>query len=77
MSEDNKKALRCSFCGRYEEQVERMIQGPGVRICDNCIRLCMDILEEDYLFKDAYNAQEIDLKINYKDFLPAHYFTVD
>jgi len=48
MSEDNKKALRCSFCGRYEEQVERMIQGPGVRICDNCIRLCMDILEEDY-----------------------------
>ena len=45
---DEKKSLRCSFCGRHEEQVERMIQGPGVRICDNCIRLCMDILEEDY-----------------------------
>ena len=47
MSEE-KKSLRCSFCGRHEEQVERMIQGPGVRICDNCIRLCMSILEEDY-----------------------------
>ena len=45
---DEKKSLRCSFCGRHEEQVERMIQGPGVRICDNCIRLCMSILEEDY-----------------------------
>jgi len=53
MSEDNKKALRCSFCGRYEEQVERMIQGPGVRICDNCIRLCMDILEEDYAVPES------------------------
>ena len=47
MSEE-KKSLRCSFCGRTEEQVERMIQGPGVRICDSCIRLCMSILEEDY-----------------------------
>ena len=44
---DEKKSLRCSFCGRSEEQVERMIQGPGVRICDACIRLCMSILEED------------------------------
>ena len=41
---DEKKSLRCSFCGRSEEQVERMIQGPGVRICDSCIRLCMSIL---------------------------------
>ena len=46
MSEE-KKSLRCSFCGRTEEQVERMIQGPGVRICDTCIRVCMNILDED------------------------------
>ncbi len=44
---DEKKSLRCSFCGRSEEQVERMIQGPGVRICDSCIRLCMSILDEE------------------------------
>ena len=46
MSEE-KKPLRCSFCGRSEEQVERMIQGPGVRICDACIRLCMNILDDE------------------------------
>ena len=46
MSEE-KKSLRCSFCGRGEDQVERMIQGPGVRICDSCIRLCMSILDEE------------------------------
>ena len=44
---DEKKSLRCSFCGRSEEQVERMIQGPGVRICDSCIRLCMSILDDE------------------------------
>ena len=31
---DDKKSLRCSFCGKAENQVHRMIQGPGVRICD-------------------------------------------
>ena len=56
MSEE-KKSLRCSFCGRSEEQVERMIQGPGVRICDNCIRLCMSILDEAY--EDSSAAAEV------------------
>ena len=48
MSDDSKKILRCSFCGKTEQQAHRMIQGPGVRICDDCIRLCMDILNEGY-----------------------------
>ena len=47
MAED-KKALRCSFCGKPESQVHRMIQGPGVRICDECVQLCMSILEDGY-----------------------------
>ena len=47
MAED-KKALRCSFCGKPESQVHRMIQGPGVRICDECVQLCMDILNDGY-----------------------------
>lgn len=47
MSENNKE-LRCSFCGKSEKQVHRMIQGPGVRICDECIQLCNSILEDDY-----------------------------
>ncbi|MBE7008738.1 MAG: ATP-dependent Clp protease ATP-binding subunit ClpX [Ruminococcaceae bacterium] len=52
MSDSNKRALRCSFCGKQEREVHRMIQGPGgVRICDECVNLCRDILQ------DGYNAQ--------------------
>ena len=52
MSENNKE-LRCSFCGKSEKQVHRMIQGPGVRICDECIQLCNSILEDDYHAAEA------------------------
>ena len=45
---DEKKSLRCSFCGKAEGQVHRMIQGPGVRICDECVQLCMSILDDGY-----------------------------
>ncbi|MGM9662205.1 MAG: ATP-dependent Clp protease ATP-binding subunit ClpX [Oscillospiraceae bacterium] len=44
---EEKKSIRCSFCGKTEQQVRRIIQGPGARICDECVQLCMDILEED------------------------------
>ena len=47
MAEKNKE-LHCSFCGKSENQVHRMIQGPGVRIRDECVQLCMSILEDDY-----------------------------
>lgn len=47
MAED-RKSLRCSFCGKHENQVHRMIQGPGVRICDECVNLCMSILDDGY-----------------------------
>ena len=45
---DNSKALRCSFCGKTENQVHRMIQGPGVRICDECVHLCLTLLDDGY-----------------------------
>ena len=48
MSDEGKKVLRCSFCGKREQQVHRMIQGPGVRICDECVQLCMSILDEGF-----------------------------
>ena len=47
MSDETKKSLRCSFCGKREEEVRRMIQGPGARICDQCVQLCMSVLEEE------------------------------
>ncbi len=48
MNDEGKKSLRCSFCGKHEQQVHRMIQGPGVRICDECVQLCMSILNDGY-----------------------------
>ena len=49
MAKNDDKQVRCSFCGKREGQVRRLIAGPGVFICDECIDLCCDILHEDYL----------------------------
>ena len=44
---DKDKNLRCSFCGKSQDEVERMIIGPGVNICNECITLCSSLLDED------------------------------
>ncbi len=59
MSDDAKKSLRCSFCGKHEQQVHRMIQGPGVRICDECVQLCMRILGEEFEDEDTAITEDI------------------
>ena len=59
MSDESKKGLRCSFCGKHESQVHRMIQGPGVRICDECVQLCMSILNDG--FEDPSSSALEDL----------------
>ena len=56
---EEKKVLRCSFCGKPESQVHRMIQGPGVRICDQCVQLCMSILDDGYA-DDAPDYDSVD-----------------
>ena len=43
----NEKDLVCSFCGKHQDEVERMIIGPGVNICSECIGLCHDLLSDD------------------------------
>ena len=43
--DDREKKVRCSFCGKTQDQVEKMISGPGVYICNECVDLCMDIVE--------------------------------
>lgn len=47
MAKSEDKQVRCSFCGKREGQVKRLIAGPGVYICDECIDLCCDILQDD------------------------------
>ena len=44
---DEKKQLKCSFCGKNQDQVKRLIAGPGVYICDECIELCAEIITDE------------------------------
>lgn len=46
--DDEKGQLKCSFCGKVQEQVKKLIAGPGVYICDECIELCNEIIEEEF-----------------------------
>lgn len=45
---DEKGQLKCSFCGKNQDQVRKLVAGPGVYICDECIELCNEIIEEEY-----------------------------
>jgi len=54
---DTTKLLRCSFCGKPEDHVKRLVEGPGVYICNECLSLCFDLLEEEY---DEINAEMLD-----------------
>ncbi|NMB38843.1 MAG: ATP-dependent Clp protease ATP-binding subunit ClpX [Firmicutes bacterium] len=46
---DDKGQPKCSFCGKQQEQVKKLIAGPGVYICDECIELCNEIIEEEFI----------------------------
>ena len=43
----NKNILYCSFCGKSQHEVKKLIAGPTVFICDECVELCMDIIKEE------------------------------
>ncbi|MBC2576172.1 ATP-dependent Clp protease ATP-binding subunit ClpX [Peptostreptococcus canis] len=45
--QDNNKQYKCSFCGKHQDQVKRIIAGPGVYICDECVELCSEIIQEE------------------------------
>ena len=58
---DNPNNLFCSFCGKDQSRVRKLIAGPAVYICDDCVQLCSEIIEE----------QEIkNKKIQYREFTP-------
>jgi ATP-dependent Clp protease ATP-binding subunit ClpX len=46
-NKDSSQALKCSFCGKSQKQVIKLIAGPGVYICDECIELCVEIIDEE------------------------------
>jgi hypothetical protein len=45
--ERRRRYTRCSFCGKGQDQVRKLVAGPGVYICDQCITLCNEVLDED------------------------------
>ena len=53
---DEKGQLKCSFCGKTQEQVRKLIAGPGVYICDECIDICAEIIQDEF-------ADDIDTDI--------------
>ena len=53
---NNKNTLYCSFCGKSQHEVKKLIAGPTVFICDECVELCMDIIKEE----NKTNNQKID-----------------
>src|SRR5690625_7138552 len=56
---DEKGPLKCSFCGKDQESVRKLVAGPGVYICDECIELCSEIVEEEI---GAEEEEEIEIK---------------
>ncbi len=57
--DDNR--LKCSFCGKTQEQVKKLIAGPDVYICDECIELCNEILDEEFL-ENKEKPEEVEIK---------------
>ena len=53
---NKEKKLLCSFCGKHQDDVERMIIGPGVNICNECIELCCNLLESEGLLPQEKKA---------------------
>ena len=53
MAKTDERSIRCSFCGKRQDQVKRILSGPNVYICDECVDLCSSLLHED-----MYEAQE-------------------
>ena len=60
---DENKHLKCSFCGKPQSQVNRLVAGPGVYICDECIQVCQEILKENYPEEHAENAAETPVRL--------------
>ncbi len=67
---EDKKQLRCSFCHKPQDQVRKLIAGPNVYICDECIELCSEIIEEEFSqIEEAIDLTDLPKPIEIKKFL--------
>ncbi|MFP5450302.1 MAG: ClpX C4-type zinc finger protein, partial [Thermoleophilia bacterium] len=58
-SHDPNEQLLCSFCGKSQRQVKKLIAGPGVYICDECIDLCNEIIDEELTTPAGFDADAL------------------
>ena len=66
---DEKGQLKCSFCGKIQDQVKKLVAGPGVYICDECIELCNEIIEEELMDETDFELGELPKPKEIKAFL--------
>ncbi len=66
---DGGDLLKCSFCGKSQKQVKKLIAGPGVYICDECIDLCNEIIEEELAETSEVKLDELPKPAEIHDFL--------
>jgi len=69
---DGGDLLKCSFCGKSQKQVKKLIAGPGVYICDECIDLCNEIIEEELADADDVKLDELPKPAEIRDFLEGY-----
>lgn len=66
---DERGQLKCSFCGKLQDQVKKLVAGPGVYICDECIELCNEIIEEELAEDLGFEMGDIPKPQEIKDIL--------
>ncbi|HET8739126.1 MAG TPA: ATP-dependent Clp protease ATP-binding subunit ClpX [Acidimicrobiia bacterium] len=66
---DGGELLKCSFCGKSQKQVKKLIAGPGVYICDECIDLCNEIIEEEFSNTEEISFTELPKPFEIKSYL--------
>ena len=66
---DDKKQLKCSFCGKNQDQVKRLIAGPGVYICDECIELCSEIIADEFEESVEFDSKSLPKPQEIKKYL--------
>ena len=66
---DDKGQLKCSFCGKLQDQVKKLVAGPGVYICDECIELCNEIIEEELSEEAGFDLGDIPKPKEIKEIL--------
>jgi ATP-dependent Clp protease ATP-binding subunit ClpX len=69
---DDKGQLKCSFCGKTQDQVRKLVAGPGVYICDECIELCNEIVEEELGDEEEFELKDVPKPSEIKSILDSY-----